>query len=524
MSEQQDKVTNKERSTYRVQGFSCANCAGKFETNVKKLPNVHDASVNFGASQISVQGEASIEELEKAGAFENLKVIPKTTTRTTSNSKDEQEEKIPFYKKHSTLIYSALFMTLGFISMFINGNENIVTALLFITSMIVGGASMITTGLKNLIQLEFDMRTLMTIAVIGGVLIGEWAEVSVVVILFSISESLERFSMDRARASITSLMDVAPNKALIKRNNQEMTVHVDDIVVGDIMIVKPGQKIAMDGIIIDGYSSINQSAITGESVPVEKYKDDDVFAGTLNEEGFLEVKITKRVEDTTISKIIHLVEEAQAERAPSQAFVDKFAKYYTPVIIAIAAMVTVLPPLFFEASWDKWVYQGLAVLVVGCPCALVISTPIAIVSAIGNAAKKGVLVKGGIYLEEIGALKAIAFDKTGTLTKGVPVVTDFKVINNRVNEREILSIIAALEYRSQHPLASAIMSKANVEHISYSDIIVEDFSSITGKGIKGSIDGRMTYVGNSKMFSELLTANNENKVRNLISSLQEQGK
>ena len=524
MSEQQDKVTNKESSTYRVQGFSCANCAGKFETNVKKLPNVHDASVNFGASQISVQGEASIEELEKAGAFENLKVIPKTTTRTTSDSKDEQEEKIPFYKKHSTLIYSALFMMLGFISMFINGNENIVTALLFITSMIVGGASMITTGLKNLIQLEFDMRTLMTIAVIGGVFIGEWAEVSVVVILFSISESLERFSMNRARASITSLMDVAPNKALIKRNNQEMTVHVDDIVVGDIMIVKPGQKIAMDGIIIDGYSSINQSAITGESVPVEKYKDDDVFAGTLNEEGFLEVKITKRVEDTTISKIIHLVEEAQAERAPSQAFVDKFAKYYTPVIIAIAAMVAVLPPLFFEASWDKWVYQGLAVLVVGCPCALVISTPIAIVSAIGNAAKKGVLVKGGIYLEEIGALKAIAFDKTGTLTKGVPVVTDFKVINNRVDEREILSIIAALEYRSQHPLASAIMSKANAEHISYSDIIVEDFSSITGKGIKGSIDGRMTYVGNSKMFSELLTANNENKVRNLISSLQEQGK
>lgn len=523
MSEQQDKVTNKESSIYRVQGFSCANCAGKFETNVKKLPNVHDASVNFGASQIFVQGEASIEELEKAGAFENLKVIPKTTTRTTSDSKDEQEEKIPFYKKHSTLIYSALFMMLGFISIFINGNENIVTALLFITSMIVGGASMITTGLKNLIQLEFDMRTLMTIAVIGGVFIGEWAEVSVVVILFSISESLERFSMDRARASITSLMDVAPNKALIKRNNQEMTVHVDDIVVGDIMIVKPGQKIAMDGIIIDGYSSINQSAITGESVPVEKYKDDDVFAGTLNEEGFLEVKITKRVEDTTISKIIHLVEEAQAERAPSQAFVDKFAKYYTPVIIAIAAMVAVLPPLFFEASWDKWVYQGLAVLVVGCPCALVISTPIAIVSAIGNAAKKGVLVKGGIYLEEIGALKAIAFDKTGTLTKGVPVVTDFKVINNRVNEREILSIIAALEYRSQHPLASAIMSKANAEHISYSDIIVEDFSSITGKGIKGRIDGRMTYVGNSKMFSELLTANNENKVRNLISSLQEQG-
>ncbi|MCG1010903.1 cadmium-translocating P-type ATPase [Salinicoccus sp. ID82-1] len=524
MSEQQTKLMDEEMNTYRVQGFSCANCAGKFEKNVKHLPNVQDAKVNFGASKISVYGEVTVEELEKAGAFENLKVAPEKTTRAPAAEDKEKEEKVPFYKKHSTLLYSTLFMALGFVSMGVNGNGNVVTALLFITSMLVGGTSLMKTGLQNLVRLEFDMRTLMTVAVIGGVLIGEWAEVSIVVILFAISEALERFSMERARKSITSLMDIAPKEALVRRGGQEMMVHVDDIAVGDIMIVKPGQKIAMDGVIVNGYSSINQAAITGESVPVEKFEDDEVFAGTLNEEGFLEVEITKLVEDTTIAKIIHLVEEAQGERAPSQAFIDKFAKYYTPVIMVIAALVAVLPPLFFGASWETWVYQGLAVLVVGCPCALVISTPISIVSAIGNAAKKGVLVKGGIYLEEIGALKAIAFDKTGTLTKGVPVVTNFEVISNKVDEQKMIAIITALEYRSQHPLAAAIMNKADEENVSYADIPVEDFSSITGKGITGRIDGFSYYVGNPKLFAELSKSSVDNKIENTVESLQKQGK
>ena len=524
MSEQLLKDLDEEMTTYRVEGFSCANCAGKFENNVRKLPKVHDAKVNFGASKISVYGEASVKELEKAGAFENLEVVPEKAIRTSVTEESTKEKKIPFYKKHSTLLYSASFMALGFLSMAVNGNENIVTALLFITSMVVGGTSLMKTGLQNLVRLEFDMRTLMTIAVIGGVLIGEWAEVSVVVILFALSESLERFSMERARKSITSLMDIAPNEALIRRNNQEITVHVDDIVIGDIMLVKPGQKIAMDGVIVEGSSSINQAAITGESVPVEKHEEDEVFAGTLNEEGFLEIKITKLVEDTTIAKIIHMVEEAQGERAPAQAFVDKFAKYYTPAIMAVAALVVVVPPLFFEAEWGIWVYQGLAVLVVGCPCALVISTPISIVSAIGNAAKKGVLVKGGIYLEEIGTLDAIAFDKTGTLTKGIPVVTDFEMINDQTGEHKMLSIITALEYRSQHPLASAVINKAEHENISYSNVSVKDFSSITGQGIRGKIDGTYYYIGNSKLFSDLPGIHLTDTIKDSISSLQQQGK
>ena len=514
-------VVHQDKNVYRVEGFSCANCAGKFEENVKKLSGVHDAKVNFGASKIEVYGNTTIEELEKAGAFENLKVAPDKPLR--EEKQEVKEEKEPFYKKHSTLLYAFLLIVFGYISQFVNGEENIITSLLFAAAIVIGGYSLFKVGFQNMLHFEFDMKTLMTVAIIGAAIIGEWAEGAIVVILFAISEALERFSMDRARQSIRSLMDIAPKEALVRRNGQEMMIHVDDIAVGDIMIVKPGQKLAMDGVVVHGYSAVNQATITGESVPVEKTVDDEVFAGTLNEEGILEVKVTKLVEDTTISKIIHLVEEAQGERAPSQAFVDKFAKYYTPIIMIIAGLVAVVPPLLFGGSWGTWVYQGLAVLVVGCPCALVISTPISIVSAIGNAAKKGVLIKGGIYLEEMGALKAIAFDKTGTLTKGVPVVTDFKMLNNQVNAEDMLSIITALEYRSGHPLASAIMKKADEENISYTHVIVDDFSSITGKGIKGTINGTTYYIGNPKLF-ENLSVDFNNEQDQLVTALQNQGK
>lgn len=363
----------------------------------------------------------------------------------------------------------------------------------------------------------------MIIAVIGAAFIGEWGEGATVVILFAISEALETYSMDKARQSIRTLMDIAPREALIRRGNQELMVEVEDIQLGDIMIVKPGQKIAMDGTVDKGLSSVNQAAITGESVPVSKTKGDEVFAGTINEEGVLEIKVTKRVEDTTIAKIIHLVEEAQAERAPSQAFVDRFAKYYTPIIIVVAFGAAVVPPLFFGADWSEWIYQGLAVLVVGCPCALVISTPVAIVTAIGNAAKNGVLIKGGIHLEEMGGIKALAFDKTGTLTKGSPAVTDF-IPSPGTDSKQLLSAVAALENGSRHPLASAIMKKAEQEGLDYQNIEVEDFASITGKGIKGKIGGETCYVGSPNLFDEVLQNGIPEELRTVILDLQNQGK
>lgn len=404
------------------------------------------------------------------------------------------------------------------------GEGHVMSTIAFGASIIIGGYRLFQTGIKNLFRFTFDMKTLMTIAVIGAAIIGEWGEGATVVILFAISEALERYSMDKARQSIRSLMEIAPKEALIRRGEKEMLVEVEDIEIDDIMIVKPGQKIAMDGVVINGTSAVNQAAITGESVPVMKVNNDEVFAGTLNEEGLLEVKVTKRVDDSTIAKIIHLVEEAQAERAPSQAFVDRFAQYYTPLIMLVACGVAIIPPLL-GGEWSTWIYQGLAVLVVGCPCALVVSTPVSIVTAIGNAARNGVLIKGGIHLEEMGAIKAMAFDKTGTLTRGVPVVTDFFPLQQGMDRApQLLKIIAALEKRSQHPLASAILKKTEEEKLDYESVKVNEFSSITGKGVKGLIAGETYFVGSPQLLDETLSNGLAQEIKEKINALQIQGK
>jgi len=357
------------------------------------------------------------------------------------------------------------------------------------------------------------MKTLMTIAILGAAIIGKWSEGAVVVILFAISEVLEGFSMNKARNSIQSLMEIAPAEAWVERNGQEILLKAEEIEIGDILLVKPGQLIALDGVVLEGESSVNQAAITGESIPVAKAVNDEVFAGTLNEAGFLKVKVTKQADETMIAKVIDLVEEAQGQKAPSQRFVDRFAKYYTPVIIAIAVLTAIIPPLVLGQGWHEWLYEGLAVLVVGCPCALVISTPVAIVTAIGTAARHGVLIKGGSFLEAAGALKAIAFDKTGTLTKGIPTVTDFI---NYSKDEELLDKIAALESMSQHPLAEAILKEAAYAN---KNIKVTGFLSLTGKGIKGKINGTGYKIGNPLLFNCI-----PDDIAAEINQLQNQGK
>lgn len=501
------------QNVYQLQNLSCTNCAAKFEKNIREIPTVEDVKLNFGASKITVAGEASIEQLERAGSFDGIRVYPEKQRII--------EKKDPFWKKreNQTTLISLLFLIFGYISSVQVGEEHTMTIGLFALAILIGGFSLFKEGVKNLATLQFDMTTLMTIAVIGAAAIGEWGEGAVVVFLFAISEALETYSMDKARNSIRSLMDIAPNTAIIKRGSQELEVDVDDIQIGDIMVIKPGQKLAMDGEVAKGASSINQAAITGESVPVHKAIGDEVFAGTLNEEGALEVRVTKKSEDTTIAKIIHLVEEAQAERAPSQQFVDKFAKYYTPAILVISMLVAVLPPLLFGGEWSEWIYRGLAVLVVGCPCALVISTPVAIVTAIGNAARNGVLIKGGIHLEETGRLNVIAFDKTGTLTQGTPEVTDIISLSD-MSVDEVLETAASIEKMSQHPLASAILRKAEKSSIELTE--VENFQSITGKGAKAEIKDQTYYIGSPNLFAETLKVSSD--IQKEVETLQAVGK
>ncbi|MGM8211351.1 heavy metal translocating P-type ATPase [Virgibacillus sp. W0430] len=500
-------------NVYRLQGLSCMNCAAKFEKNIRAISTVEDAQVNFGALKLTVKGDATIAQLEKAGAFDGIKVL--------SENEPPPENTTPFWRKREsiTTIISLFFIIAGYVLYFQLEPKSPFTIGTFALAIIIGGYDLFKVGLKNLVKLDFDMKTLMTIAIIGAAIIGEWGEGAIVVFLFALSEALESFSINKARKSIRTLINIAPRKAMIKRGNSVEELNVEDIRINDIMILKPGEKAAMDGEIIKGESSLNQATITGESIPVHKTFGDEVFAGTINQEGYLEVRVTKRVEDTTLSKIIHLVEEAQAERAPSQQFVDKFAKYYTPAIMAIALLVAILPPIVVGASWTEWIYLGLAVLVVGCPCALVISTPVAIVTAIGNAARNGILIKGGIHLEETGRLNAIAFDKTGTLTEGTPEVTDI-VPTEPYSEADILSLAHAIEAYSQHPLASAIIKKAKL--VEGKKVNAENFQSITGKGAKAVINGKEVYIGNSVLFEEIGSLPRESKQR--ISSLQAEGK
>lgn len=480
--------------SYRIDGMSCASCANIFEKNVEKLEGVEEATVNFGASKISVQGSITIEDLEQAGAFENLKI---------RNENERRVERKSFWKQKANIkVYiAAILLVLTWTINSQLGEEHLFVTLGYASVIVIGGYSLFIQGAKNLRQFIFDMNTLMTIAIIGAALINQWSEGAMVVILFAISEALEKYSIDKARASIESLMDIAPHEALIRRGQEEMKIAVEEIQIGDIMIVKPGQQLAMDGVVIKGLSTVNQAAITGESVPITKTIEDEVFAGTLNEEGLLEVEVTKKVDDTALAKIIHLVEEAQAERAPSQAFVDRFAEYYTPFIMVLAFLIAVVPPLFFGGNWEQWIYQGLAVLVVGCPCALVVSTPVAVVTAIGNAAKNGVLIKGGIHLEEAGDLDVIAFDKTGTLTKGVPTVTD--LVAYEIDEEGLLTLTAAIEKSSQHPLASAIVKEAEERNFNVNQYEMHEFQSLTGQGVKAVLEDQIYYVGSPNLFYEL---------------------
>ena len=504
------------KQEFRLQNLSCASCAAKFEKNVKAIPEVKEAQVNFGASKITIVGDVSVSQIEEAGAFDGIKV--------SQSQKKVIEKATPFYQKRENILASIalLFVIIGYVLVSQRGETDWLTIAMFITAIIVGGIEIFKTGLKNLIHFEFDMKTLMTIAIIGAAIIGEWEEAAVVVFLFAVSEALEAYSMDKARKSIRQLMDIAPPTALIKRAHgthfHEMELPTEQIEIGDILIVKPGQKIAMDGIVISGLSAVNQATITGESIPVNKSLGDEVFAGTLNEEGALEVRVTKRVEDTTIAKIIHLVEEAQAEKAPSQQFVDRFAKYYTPAIIVVALLVAVLPPLFL-GEWQHWIYQGLAVLVVGCPCALVVSTPVAIVTAIGNAARQGVLIKGGIYLEQLGHIEAIAFDKTGTLTRGKPELTDLYA-HTTIQEDQLLQLVAAVEKQSQHPLAQAILTKLHEKGLA--ELVPTDFQSVTGKGAYATVEGQEISVGSLNWIASF--AHVEPSIHEQVKQWQTQGK
>ncbi len=367
-------------------------------------------------------------------------------------------------------------------------------------AIIAGAWFIFPKAIRALTKFSLDMNVLMSVAVIGAAFINEWVEAATVVFLFSLSELLESLSVSRARRAIQSLLKLSPEKALVKKGNEFQEVPVEEIKIGDIIAVKSGTRVPLDGEIISGTSTINQSPITGESMPVEKKVGDTVFAGTINNEGSLEVKVTKIYSETTLSRIIHLVEEAQSQKAPTQQFIDTFARYYTPAIFVLALFVWLVPTLILNMDWSTWTYRALVLLVIACPCALVISTPVSIVSGLTAMAQRGVLIKGGAYLEAIGKLKALAVDKTGTITEGYPKVIQVTSFNSK-SETEILRIAAAIEVHSEHPLAQAVLTYAHEQNIEF--VRSKNYQAQVGRGAQAEIDGHHYFLGNHRFTHEL---------------------
>ena len=512
----EDGKINSVTTDFNIIGMDCADCAAKLEKGISRLPGVETARVNFVVSKMVVTHSAPVEDIltmiEKMGYSGSVDLGLPLNTDPFSFWRSNQYAR-------PTLI-SFLMLALGVLAGTLFGApENVVDGL-FLAGVVLGGYLPAKNGISVLINArEFDMNLLMTIAVVGAAAIGEFEEAVAVVFLFSLGNALQGYTLDKTRNSIRTLMEITPNRALVKRGAVELTLPVEEIIIGDVIIVRPGERIAMDGRVCAGYSTVNEASITGESIPVEKRTGDEIYAGTINERGSLEVEVTKPAQDNAISRIINMVEEAQAQRAPSQQLIDRFAKYYTPMVIIFAALVATVPPLAFGQPFEKWFYQSMALLLVACPCALVISTPVSIVSAIGSAAKNGVLFKGGVYLEEAGHLSAIAFDKTGTLTEGKPQVTDIIPVNAQIGN-ELLAIAAAIESRSEHPLADAIVKHAKEQGLTIPGVAA--FESITGKGAQAVVNGRFYQIGNTRLFAE--QAIGLNLVEHELYRLQGEGK
>lgn len=381
----------------------------------------------------------------------------------------------------------------------------------------------ITTYKKGWIAIRngnLNINALMSIAVTGALFLGQWPEAAMVMVLFTIAELIEAKSLDRARNAIRGLMQLAPERAtVLQADGTWQDVAAKSVTVDTRVRIKPGERIALDGIIVSGRSAINQAPITGESLPVDKAEGDQVFAGTINESGSFEYTVTAAANDSTLARIIHAVEEAQGARAPTQRFVDQFARVYTPVVFAIALAVAILPPLLMGGDWFTWIYKALVLLVIACPCALVISTPVTIVSGLAAAARQGILVKGGVYLEEGRKLKWLALDKTGTITHGKPAQTDFVVLSG-MNEAELRSLAASLAGRSDHPVSKALTEAAKRDNVALRN--VDAFEALPGRGTKGAIDGKLFYLGNHRLIHEQGRCSDALEAR--LSALEEQGK
>ncbi|MBS3971073.1 MAG: cadmium-translocating P-type ATPase [Clostridia bacterium] len=484
-----------QKTVLRLSGLSCLDCARKLEKSILEYPGVLFAQLNFNAGKIVIKHKVNEHELIKLiKSMGYGAVSEKNADGKTAASKWHEDSHLML------TILSGIFFLFAVVAQFaLKLHEP--SIYFYSAAIILGGFYIFRNAFSSIKSFNLDMNVLMTIAVFGAAAIGEWVEGAAVVLLFSIGNTLENRTLEKTRRSISQLMELAPEQAVIIENGREKIVPAAEVEPGHVVIVRPGDKIPVDGIIIKGTTFVDQSPITGESLPVEKNLGSQVFAGTININGYLEIKTEKRCEESTLARIIHLVEEAQNEKAPVQQLVDRFANYYTPVVIMGAVLLTIIPTWVLGLPFEQWFYSSLVLLVIACPCALVISTPVSLVAAIGNAASNGVLIKGGSHLELIGTLKAVAFDKTGTLTKGLPRVKSMHMLSDNP-ENHLLTIAASLEKMTNHPLALALIKEAESRGLELRG--VSNFKQLTGKGISGDIGVNAYYAGSMKLFKEIM--------------------
>jgi Cd2+/Zn2+-exporting ATPase len=477
---------------FRVDGMDCGACAKTVEQAVAALPGVTAAQVSFGNGTMAVAGEAPDEQIAGAVARAGYRARPAV--------KRSLAEDTPFWRRDaralSTVIAVGLLVA-GVVASLVSA-PRLVAEPLYLLSMVVGGWPIARAGLVALRRRRLDMNVLMALAAVGAVGIGAYAEGAWVLVLFAVGTGLEAMALERSRRTVASLMDLAPTRARVVVDGDEQLVDVDSVRAGTRIVIRPGERIPLDAVVVSGASSVDQAAITGESVPVDKAEGDELFAGTLNTTGALVATASRAAADSTLSRVASLVDEAQGSRAPAERFIDRFASIYTPLVF-VAAVVLATVPLLFGGDAGTWLYRALALLIVACPCSLVISVPVAVVSAVGGAARRGILIKGGQALEDLGRVRVVALDKTGTLTFGLPQLQRVPATDD---EQRALALVAAVEADSEHPLAAALRRGARDRGLTVPN--AESFEALPGRGAVARVDGRDLWAGGPRLMHERL--------------------
>lgn len=477
-----------QHDTLPIGGMDCADCAFSIEHIVGRMLGVLTVRVNPATNKMWV--EYDTEQLDRRAIIRRVEGMGYSV----------ELEKTTWLVHHQEVLLallSGLFLAVGFLGKQFFGLPSWVAMSLYASAYLAGGFNTTRHGIEAALNLRFDVDFLMVVAAIGATILGRWAEGALLLFLFSLGHALEHYAMERARHAIEALGDLTPRSAHVQRNGEVREISIEEIRVSDVVIVRPGERIPVDGEVLDGHSAVDQSPVTGESLPVEKEAGNEVFAGTVNGEGLLEVGVTKLAEDTTLARVIQMVEEAQAQQSPTQQFTQRFTRVFVPVVLVVVLLVIIVPPLMDWLSWQAAFLRAMTILVAASPCALAISTPSAVLSGIAQAARNGVLIKGGVHLENLGQVEAVALDKTGTLTQGKPQVTDM-VSLGEYSEDDLLRTAAAVESRSEHQLAAAVVKLADERKVEYGQ--ADDLQSVGGRGVRARLNGDLVEIGSLKLF------------------------